>query len=95
MPGDRGIQPGQKMGDLLPLLFGIILPGHKQRRDLDPDVQLFHEFYAFPGLPVAAELEQKLTLVTAVGQMPDLSRQIVPMGSRHGRFPRGSMFLRG
>jgi hypothetical protein len=38
-----------------------------------------------PGLPVADELEEKLTLVTAVGQMPDLSRQIMPMCSRHSR----------
>jgi hypothetical protein len=34
-------------------------------------------------LPVAAKLEQKLALVTAVGDMPDLTRQQETIRTRH------------
>jgi hypothetical protein len=39
------------------------------------------------SLPVMAKFQQKLSLMAAVSQMLDLSRQVMPMCSRHGPSP--------
>jgi hypothetical protein len=64
-----------------------VVAGDRVVQDLQSEALLRLEQPLQPSLAVAGELQEKLPLVAAVGDVPDLPGDVMPIGSRHVSVP--------